>query len=476
MTPNILLIVADQLRYDGLGCSGNRAAQTPHLDRLAEDGVFFTQAYSHIPICSPARQSFLNGRRPEAFGGHWNYDFGPRVGTLSVDDYAWPRELKKLGYRSVYLGKWGVHPQADPTLFGYDEYVVNSAHERFVAQKYPGLRYAGGYFGERDPLPLEDTATHFIARQAIDRIQALSVQGVPWHVRLDFSAPHLPCRPADRFADLYRAQDMPPWGSFAETFANKPYIQRQQLYSWGIEDFTWEDFAPVVARYFGMISQLDDAVGQVLQAVSQCGLENDTIVIFTADHGDLCGAHRMMDKHNVLYDDVVRVPLIIRWPGKLAGAVRMQEFIYNLLDVPPTLLSWLGVASDAQWHGRSFAPLLAQTGETPEAWRSAVVATYHGQQFGLNTQRMIRTKQWKYIWNATDVDELYDLRADPHELENRIDDQALAEVIQGLRRQLYTELQSQGDCQVDNEWVRRQLLDGRKLSRQGPLSFEGRRE
>ncbi len=468
MTPNVLLIVADQLRYDVLGCSGNPTAQTPYLDRLAADGVCFEQAYSHIPICSPARQSFINGRRPEAFGGHWNYDLGPLVGTLSVDDYAWPRELRALGYRSVYAGKWNVHPQASPVQFGYDEYIPDSDHKRWRAQKHPNVRYVGGYLGERDPLPLEDTATHFMAGRAADRIRALAAQGSPWHARLDFSAPHLPCRPAGRFSDLYRAQDMTPWGSFADTFAEKPYIQLQQLYSWGIENFTWEDFAPAVARYFGMVSQMDDAVGQVLQAVEQCGARDDTIVIFTADHGDLCGAHRMLDKHNVLYDDVVRVPLIIRWPAGLAGGVRVKEFVYNLLDVPPTLMEWLGIAPDAVWHGRSLAALLA--GAAPKDWRSGVVATYHGQQCGLNTQRMIRTKRWKYIWNAMDVDELYDLRADPHELVNRIDDPGLAQVVQGLRRQLYAELLAQGDRQVDNEWVRRQLLEGRKLGRRQSLS------
>src|SRR5690606_38806347 len=109
----------------------------------------------------------------------------------------------------------------------------------------------------------------------------------------------------------YRAEDIPPWGSFADTFENKPYIQRQQLLSWGMEDWTWDDWAPIVAGYFAIITQVDDAIGRVLDAVRAAGQESSTLVVLTTDHGDMAGGHRMMDKHHVFYEDVMRVPLIL---------------------------------------------------------------------------------------------------------------------------------------------------------------------
>lgn len=297
---------------------------------------------------------------------------------------------------------------------------------------------------------------------------------MPWHMALHFAEPHLPCRPSGRFATMYDPAAVPEWDGFRETFAGKPYIQRQQLYSWGIERFGWDDWAPIVARYYGVISQLDEAIGRVLAALETCGAAEDTVVIFTADHGDMCGSHRMMDKHYILYDDVVRVPLVIRLPdwrqGSETGRV-CDRFVYNFLDLAPTLLELLNLpdADPGNLQGRSLVPLLkGGDGSAGGDWRDAVVSTYNGQQFGLYNQRMIRTERWKYIWNPTDIDEMYDLHADPAELDNRIGRWAHDAVVTELRRRLYEQLTADGDPLVGNEWMRRQLLEGAKLARQQP--------
>src|SRR5690606_23375555 len=120
---NVLLIVSDQLRYDCIGYSNRYPVNTPNIDRLAREGTWFSNAYTHIPLCCPARQSFLNGRRPETFGSLWNYDLGPKIPPMEPTEYAWPRELQRVGYATGYLGKWHVHPTCDPTHYGYDEYI-----------------------------------------------------------------------------------------------------------------------------------------------------------------------------------------------------------------------------------------------------------------------------------------------------------------------------------------------------------------
>jgi arylsulfatase A-like enzyme len=460
--PNILIIMVDQQRYDCIGCSGDYPVRTPHIDRLAAEGIRFTNAYTPIPLCGPSRQAFMTGRRPESFGSLWNYNNGLPIPALEPDSFSWARELKPLGYRSAYLGKWGVHPKHDPTAYGFDRYVSEDAYKKYRKDRYPTVQLSDSYFGETDPVPLEDASTHWLAGEASREIRSRTASGEPWHIRLNFAEPHLPCRPSGRFADAYAPEAIPPWRSSAETFENKPYIQKQQLYNWQVQDYTWDDWAPVVARYYGMISQVDDAIGSVLQTLDDIGIADDTFVVYTSDHGDLCGGHRMMDKHYVLYDDVVKVPLILRWPGRIDAGRTSSRFVSNMLDIPPTVLELLGQQIPDFFHGRSLLPLL-QEGSPPAEWRNEAVSTYNGQQFGLYTQRMIRTDRWKYVWNTTDVDELYDLHNDPDELTNRIYETAHAEVLRELRERLYTVLLAEGDGLVRNEWLRGQLLFGRKL-------------
>ncbi|WP_274649625.1 sulfatase-like hydrolase/transferase [Paenibacillus humicola] len=465
--PNLLLITADQLRFDCVGFSCKYPVRTPNLDALAGQGTAFTHAYSVLPVCCPARQSLLHGRRPETFGALWNYSGALPVAALPPDAYTWTRTLAENGYRSAYLGKWGVNPDHDATAYGYHSVVGESDYAKFAKERYPDVVYTNGYFGEPDPVPLADSRTHWLAARAVAKLEELQRGDGPWHLALHFPEPHLPCRPAGRFASMYDPAGVPEWDGFRETFEGKPYIQSQQLLSWGIESFTWEDWAPVVARYYGVISQMDEAVGQVLNALDRLGAADDTVVVFTSDHGDMCGSHRMMDKHYILYDDVVRVPLIIRMPGGKPGRVS-DSFVYNFLDLAPTVLELTGLsaAGPGNLQGRSLLPLLTEN-EEPAGWRRSVVSTYNGQQFGLYTQRMIRTKSWKYIWNCTDTDELYDLQADPAELTNRIGAPEHTELVAELRRELYGQLDADGDLLVRNSWMRRQLLEGAKRNCSG---------
>ncbi|WJH37557.1 sulfatase-like hydrolase/transferase [Paenibacillus sp. CC-CFT747] len=320
-----------------------------------------------------------------------------------------------------------------------------------------------------DPLPVEETRTHRTAALAIEAMKKLTEGTGPWQLRVNFTEPHLPCRPAEEFAALYSPEEIPPWESFAETFEGKPYIQGQQLRNWKIEELTWEDWAPAVARYYAVITQLDDAVGRVLKALEDAGQKEQTMVVFTSDHGDMAGGHRMIDKHYVMYDDVVRVPFLVRWPGVIPPGSRSDAFVYPFLDLPPTLLDLAGAPypEGAVLAGRSLLPLWTGEGEpsvmsSPEGWREEVVSTYNGQQFGLFSQRMLRTRDWKYVWNPTDTDELYDLKNDPHELNNVVRMPENHRRAQELRRRLYDILLKEGDGLVSTSWMRDQLMEGLK--------------
>jgi arylsulfatase A-like enzyme len=456
--PNILLIIADQHRLDALGCAGRFRISTPHIDRLAREGAFFGNAFTPCPVCAPARQSLLSGRAPESYGALWNNDFIPTA-TVKPDEGYHTAALSRAGYRCALVGKWNASLTHTPADFGFSDHIDGSGYNAMVVGKYPALSYGNGWFGEPSPLLLADSKTHQAAARACE-LMSQSVSNVqPWFVRVDFTDPHLPCRPSEPFCGMYDPDALEPWDSMGDTLEGKPYIQRQQLRNWGLEGRTWDQWKSTLAMYYGMVSQIDDAVGIMLDSLDRQGLAEDTLVIYTADHGDLCGGHGMLDKHYVLYDDVTRTPLVIRYPRKVAAGLRPDEFVSNCLDLGATIGDLCGVAVKAG-HGISLAPLLA--GEChPD--RSFAVSSSSGQQFGLYSQRSIRTKDWLYVWNMTDIDELYDGNSDPGQKRNVIHDPANADVLAVLRKTLYGELIRRQDPFALSGWLNGHLLEGRKI-------------
>lgn len=456
--PNVLLLVADQHRWDCVGAAGRFPVRTPNLDRLAAEGAFFEHAFTPIPVCAPARQALLSGLSPDAFGALWNPDFLPTP-TLVPSDRFYTAALARAGYRCSLVGKWNSSLTHSPADFGFQRHVTPDAHARRLAERYPDLTFERGWFGEPSPVALEDSATHWAAETACGLIEESTRDGVPWLVRVDFTDPHLPCRPSEPFASSVDPELPEPWDSFGDPLEGKPYIQRQQVVNWRLEGMEWKDWRTTVALYYAMVAQIDDAVGRMLAKVRDLGLERDTIVIYTSDHGDLCGGHGMLDKHYVLYDDVTRVPLLVRYPALIPGGLRIPEFVSNALDLGATLAGLCGLSDVDPGLGHSLVSLLSG-GHEPE--RDFAVSSANGQQFGLFTQRSLRTADWLYVWNLTDVDELYDVRSDPGQKTNRAADPGLAPVLGGLRRRLHAELLRRKDPFASTGWLDAQLLENRK--------------
>jgi arylsulfatase A-like enzyme len=456
--PNILMIVADQHRWDCVGAAGRYPARTPHLDQLAADGAFFEQASTPIPVCGPARQALLSGLAPDSYGGLWNLDFLDCPALLPSERF-YMAALKRSGYHSTLIGKWNVSRRHTPQDFGFNRHIDLNDEFARAAGKYPDLVWPNSWFGDPSPVALADSKTHLAARVACEQMEADAKSGSPWLIRVDFQDPHLPCRPSEPFASMHRPEDMVPWDSFADSLANKPYIQHQQRVNWQLQDRTWQDWSRTVALYFGMVSQIDDAVGRMLERLADLGLAENTIVLYTSDHGDLCGGHGLIDKHYVLYDDVIRVPLIVRDPRRSRKNLRIRSFVSHL-DLGATIAGLCGLTGVDPGHGRSIESMLDGQ-EQPE--RDQAVCSANGQQFGFFAQRCIRTQDWLYVWNLTDIDELYDLRRDPGQLENRICDPDLIPDLTALRQRLYNTLKARSDPFVRTDWVRDQLMNNRKL-------------
>lgn len=458
-TPNILWICVDQQRWDCLGYAQKYPVKTPHIDQLAENGVNFTNSYTPIPVCCPARQAMICGERVEKFGALWNYNQPLKTGSLPAHAYSWAKEVKTaLGYHTGFVGPWEGGYEMTPDIAGYDVYIDRETLCRPWLENYPECRPTNGFWGQVYHMDKAYAPTHVTAGEVIRLIDTWQ-DGSPWLIHMNLSEPHLPCTPTKEFSDMYDPQDIPPWGAFGDTYEDKPYIQRQQLLNWNTQNKSWEFFAPIVARYYAMISQIDDAIGLVLDKLKEKGQLDNTLIIYTSDHGDYCGDRRQMDKHYTMYEEITRVPHLWHCPALFAGGVTSQGFVCNALDIPATIMDILGLPMPKSTQGVSLYPMLK--GEANHM-RDHVLVTYNGQQFGLYSQRMIRYGDMKYVWNLTDTDELYDLALDPYELKNLAHHEAYAEILQDMRQRMLSALREVSDCML-NGWTTQQLASGRKI-------------
>jgi arylsulfatase A-like enzyme len=459
--PNLLLLLSDQHRYDCIAAHGHTVVRTPALDRLAAEGVTFRHAFTPAPVCVPARTSLLHGCWPSRHQCLMNEGLGvPHPDTRALPSFS--RQLAAAGYWLGHVGKWQVSAGHPPGAVGFHESNPGGGYGAWrKASGLPPTPHRNGWFGETDPgVAPEQSRLGWEAGQVIAMLERAASRGSPFFVRWDTSEPHLPNVVPEPFASMYDPARIAPWPGFGDTLAGKPFIQAQQQRTWRLDGRRWEDWAQTVARYLGEVSLLDDQVGRILEAVERLGLAGNTVVIYSTDHGDLCGSHGLIDKHYIMYDDVARVPLLVRWPlGLVQPGRTCDEFVIHALDLAATFCDLAGAPVPGTFQGISLLPALR--GRPLASERPDVFSMYYGNQFGFYSQRMVRNRRWKYVWNATAEDELYDLEADPGELRNRTGDPTCRETVRALRRRLVDWMQTTGDQQL-NEWIRDQLLNDLK--------------
>jgi len=443
--PNILMIVSDQERSDVLGCYGG-PCRTPAIDGLAADGVRFETCLAPTAICSPTRASFLTGLYPHGHGilNNTHEPDALRV-ALAPGVVTWSELLRDAGYRLGYVGKWHVG-RGRPEDFGFHDVaaakdVVAGANDEAIVESEPDLlepvyaRYPNGrlLIAGIDPRPMEATETRRDADAAIGLLRRYAELDAPFAIRLDFEGPHHPYMPTRSFAALYDPEAIPPWPNFDEDASTKPAAQQRLIEQRGVAGWRWADWQPVVARYFGFVSYIDFEIGRVLAALEELGLDGTTVVIHTADHGDMTGSHGgQFNKGPLMYDEVCRVPLIVRDPRSASRGVSRAPVGSPALM--PTILDLAGVTEPAGLHVTSLRPAVADPAGVPRG--GAAFAEYHGDEWGLYSMRMIRTETAKYVYSPHGTDELYDLEADPFERFNRIGDVGLVALRSELRRRL----------------------------------------
>jgi arylsulfatase A-like enzyme len=380
----------------------------------------------------------------------------PHVEGLPV----YSRMLHDAGYRLGYADKWHVHRDRGPGDYGFDEVTETWGYVQWrEARGIPPQPRERGWYGEVDPhITPRQSRLGYAADHVIGMLKRRAEDDAPFCVVWSPPAPHMPSRPPREYAEMYPPDAIPKWPGFDDPLEGKPCAQAQQRHDWGVADWQWsEDWAPSIARYFAVVSLLDAQVGRVLDAVDRFGLADSTLVVYTADHGDTVGEHRMVDQHFILYDCVVRVPLIARLPGTIQPGTVCDEFVCNALDLSPTFLDLAGIPVPGTFRGESLLPVLR--GEKGVG-RKDVFSMYFGNQFGLYSMRMVRDGRWKYIWNATAEDELYDLKADPGEVRNLAGAAENADELARLRRRLVAWMEETSDL-LCNQWTRKSLLEGR---------------
>ena len=457
--PNILLIHSDQHRFDCVGANQpfvrggaagpGRLVKTPHLDRLAAEGTNFTAAYTPIPLCTPARASLLTGTWPSQHGS-WVI---PNTLGYRPADAALPnlyRLLSDAGYRVTHVAKYHQELAGTPLDHGAAAFHPEEDYDEWRAAKgLPPRPMTNGFWGEGDPIDADDGRIAWGADHAITEMRTAVDEGKPFFVRWDPSEPHLPNIVPEPWASMVDPKDVPPWPSFPDDLENKPIMQRKSRQRWGCDGWTWENWQPIVARYLGEIMLLDHHIGRVLAALDNAGLADDTLVIYSTDHGDFCGGHGMVDKHYAGYDDILRVPLVARWPGRLTAGATCDRFLAHEIDLAKTVATAALGDSSETFVGRD---LLAEAAGENDG-REDIFVQYSGTQQGRCDQRYLRTRRWKYVYCPVSEDELYDLDADPGELTNLIDADEHAAVLHGLRERMMTWMTETGDKLTGPLWT-----------------------
>lgn len=466
---NVLLLWTDQQRPDTIGAYGNTQIRTPHLDRLAAQGILFEQAYCTQPVCSPSRASVLTGLFPHTHGvRQCNQVLSEAVPTVA-------ELLRAQGYVGGYVGKWHLGHELRPQR-GFQDFWISTEdmYTHFHAttsgrSSYHQFLMARGYL-PRDNGPLgavfsRDTAARLpeeVSKPACQAAEAMRFlehyRDHPFMLSVNFLEPHYPYfGPWD---GMYAGNEMTlpeTWYREMETTVPKHYRLRRRLYAERnhyVETNDERGWKELKARYWGLCSLVDKYAGQVLQRLEELGLAEDTIVVYTSDHGEQLGEHRLLTK-TVQYEGSVRVPLIMRVPEVVRARhgdrtrlePRRMTTPVSLVDLTPTLLDLLGYQIPRHMQGVSLRPLLAEGDRDPE---EAEVFIEWNEWDGIRPvyeqvpetppasvdARTIRRGRWKLNVHVTNEAELYDLAADPDEAHNALRDPGAGPVVRTLYARL----------------------------------------
>lgn len=460
--PNLLFIMTDQQRSDALSIAGNTVLETPNLDRLAKQGAFFRNAYTPCAVCAPARASILTGYIVEHTGAKTNAQayYVEEGGLMPMPTF--DEILTEQGYHCEYYGKWHTvssHSEVyknpvkeaknSKSIFGpggqryvYLDYLDKRDPKREpksgeLVDKFTGRSYRTDpldkHHGMTDAelkaskakypqcdlhgelkMNKENTLTAFQAKQTIEAIERLKDR--PFSITCSFHFPHAPMLPPEPYYSMYPARDMIPPVSISDEMLNSPY--RTANGKLGNPEYADpQKIKYMISNYYGLVKEIDDWMGEILNTLDKHGLTEKTLVIFTSDHGEMLGAHGLREK-NVFYEESAHISLLIRFPCKINSNTKINGYV-SLVDLFPTILDYLEMGTYKS-DGKSLRGLIEGTDKE----HGKYVITEWDYRGDVSPNYMIIKDGWKmtipYSTSSKVINAMYDLNSDPYEMNNLI--------------------------------------------------------
>lgn len=418
--PNVILIFPDQMRFDALGCMGNRDVKTPHLDKFASEGVLLRQTFSNTPVSGPARADILTGRYAHANGLVAN-DLRLKETEVTIAEI-----LGNEGYETGFIGKW--HLDGGPKDPGYVPPHRRQGFQFWAANECNHKHFKSSYYrNDSVSIPISEFETQVWTDEAIMFLEKRSAR--PFFLTIAMGPPHDPYKAPEKFRQLYDTSKLtmrPNWIK-------------------GTKNGSKED----IAEYYGMVSAIDADFGRLMQELEKRNLRRNTIVLFISDHGDMLGSHGRVFKRQP-WEESVRVPGIISWPAKIPGG-RVCNALFSTVDVMPTLLDLCAADIPEGVQGVSLKNVILNNEKGPDA----VYFSIYGPCKWQNVEggwRGIRTHRYKYATFENKPWILYDLEADPYETNNLIGNPAFRELQQKMHAHLGVWMKKTGDT-WSNNWT-----------------------
>ncbi|HVW11721.1 MAG TPA: sulfatase [Bryobacteraceae bacterium] len=435
----MVFILADDQRWDCLSCAGHPILKTPHLDRIANEGVRFSNAFSTTSLCSPARASYLSGLYAHTHGVINNFTDYPK------DLPSYPRQLQAAGYETAYIGKFHMGEQFDDPRPGFDYWASHKGQGTYYDTEFNinGKRQMmNGYY------------THRVTELAVDWLK--KPRQKPFVLAMGHKAPHMLCIPEPKYEHAFDQLPANRPATADDTGNGKPVWVKERVKTWhGIEGplYGSKDYADFLRRYLGTIQSVDDSVGQIYETLRATGELDNTVLMFAADHGFLLGEHGCVDKR-AMYEESIRVPFLVRYPGLIQTPAVLKQMVLNV-DFAPSVLDVCGAAPLPKTHGKSWKPLL----QNPQApGRKSWYYEYnYEQQFPYTPNvRGVRTEEWKYVHSPNGDDapdkyvaELYNVKDDPLETKTLIHAPEMKPKVEELKAEL-ARLQQETDVLPDH--------------------------
>lgn len=468
---NIVIFMTDHQRWDMV--SPFQKCITPNYGILFKDSVSFTDAYCPSPHCCPSRASFHSGLYPSEHGVWNNVNVG---NTLSAGLFSgvrlWSEDLKDNGYRLIHSGKWHISNEKGPEDYGWENVFGNEKftgvysgrpkpdpyewqryrnlqpqdhvdmktrrESEIVREGYPGYKL----YGETEH-PFSDDMT---VDRAINAMPELAEEERPWVLYCGVLGPHDPYLVPRHFLDMYDPEEIEIPVSFWDNMLDKPNLYRRTQDKFA--QITTKEYKEAIRHYLAFCSYEDSLLGKLIDSLKENRIYEDTVIVCLSDHGDYAGEHKLFAKGLPCFSGAYHIPIMIRWPGLTTGGAgsRLIDDYVTLTDMAPTILDMAGITAERKFSGSSLKKLIE--GQNDSFIRDAVYTQSNGNElYGI--QRSVMTREWKYVYNGFDYDELYHLSEDPDEMINLSENPAYRDIKREMSKKIWQFAYDHGDVCVN---------------------------